>query len=336
MSERRWVLALDGGGIRGIIPARVLQEIETLTGRRISDLFDLVSGTSTGGIIALGLVKPADGTPQYSAEALLDLYMHRGEDIFPRSPARKIATFFGLADVRYSAAPLEEMLIEHFGETPLSSALTEIVVPAYDLSAPAPYFFKRSYARELDHTWDVPMRTVARATSAAPTYFDPARLPELEHEGDHALVDGGTFANNPAVAAYADAVKLWRASAEINVLSIGTGRPPQAPGPDVRIPVSYERARHWGLIRWTRPILEVVLDGVAKAVEWDMEQLLKQPSDDSRHGARYHRLQSPLPTASHKMDDASWENRQALKSDAERLIRNGHAALDAICDELTA
>lgn len=332
MTRRRYnLLALDGGGIRGVIPARLLQEIERRTGRPVADIFNLITGTSTGGILALGLTMPgSEKRPAYSATDMLALYMEQGDTIFPDSILLKARTLWGLADVRYPAGPLETLLTDRFGETPLSEALTEVVIPSYDLSAPGPFFFKREYAQSKAHAWDVPMAKVARATSAAPTYFDPAHLPALEQEGDHALVDGGTFANNPAVSGYVDGLRLWGQDAEILVVSIGTGQPPQSPG-DGPIPVEADSADGWGLARWARPILEVVLDGAAKAVEYQMNQLA-QAGGGVLH---YHRLQSSLPTASHALDDASQQNRSALLADANSLIEEQTQEIDSICAALT-
>jgi len=322
------LLALDGGGIRGVIPARVLDEIEKRLRRPVSELFDLVSGTSTGGILALGLTKPRSaGAPgaAFSASQLLDLYLDHGRDIFPRATLwRKLGNPFGLADVRYSAAPLEALLEERFGATMLSEALIEVVIPAYDLSRPGAFFFKRSYARDREHAWDMPMAVAARATSAAPTYFDPASV------DGHALVDGGMFANNPTAAAYADALDLWSHDAEIHVVSIGTGQPPQELGRGP-IPVRPDAATRWGLARWARPVLEVVFDGVAEAVEYQMQRLC-------RHGdgaaPRYHRFQSALPTARHELDDASEQNLERLMDDATTLIEDDEEKLAAVCATL--
>ncbi|HEY5276385.1 MAG TPA: patatin-like phospholipase family protein [Coriobacteriia bacterium] len=331
MTRRRYnLLALDGGGIRGVIPARVLQEIEQRTGRAVAELFDLVAGTSTGGILALGLTMPGpDGQPAQSAADMLALYMEQGDRIFPDSVLLKVETLWGLADVRYPAGPLEELLDSRFGDTLLSQALTEVVIPSYDLSAPAPFFFKREYARDETHTWDVRMAQVARATSAAPTYFDPAVLPAFEQEGEHALIDGGTFANNPAVSGYVDGLRLWGHDAEINVVSIGTGHLPQTLGRGP-IPVPPESAHGWGLAHWAHPILEVVLDGAAKAAEYQMNEL----SQDSGGAMHYDRLQSILPTASPALDDASHENRTALLADANSLIEEQSPHIDAICTAL--
>ena len=192
------VLALDGGGIRGLIPAQVLDEIEKHMNRPISALFDLVAGTSTGGILALGLTKPdANGKPQFTAQDMCNLYLTEGTTIFPHSMFQEVKSLHGLMDARYPAEPLEQLLSQRFGDTMLSKALTEVVIPSYDLSGPGPFFFKREYAQDESQNWDVRMALVARATSAAPTYFDPAVVPAADGRGDHALVDGGTFANNP-------------------------------------------------------------------------------------------------------------------------------------------
>ncbi len=320
------VLAIDGGGIRGLLPARVLEEIETRTGRPIADQFDLVAGTSTGGILALGLTKPGpDGRPALAARDLRDMYTNEGSDIFPRSALREARTIHGLIDARYPAAPIERILARVFGEAKLSQALTEVVVPSYDLSRPGPFFFKREYAKNENEDWDVPMRMVARATSAAPTYFDPAVLPAPDGMTDHALVDGGTFANDPTLAGYVDALRLRSEEARVVVVSIGTGLPPQTPGSGA-IPIAPEHVGDFGLARWARPLLEVVLDGVPKAVEYQMTAIAGVHPDL----LAYHRLQSELPTASHALDDASAENCTKLLADAETLIAAKQDELAAI------
>lgn len=324
------VLALDGGGIRGIIPAQVLEEIEGRMERPISQLFDLVAGTSTGGILALGLTTPdQNGNPRYTAGDMCNLYLNEGPTIFPHSMFQEVKTLHGLTDARYPAEPIERILANYFGATMLSEALTEVVIPSYDLSAPGPFFFKREYAKNETENWDVPMALVARATSAAPTYFDPAVLPSAERPRDHALVDGGTFANNPTLSGYVDALRLKEEIPRIAVVSVGTGLPPQTPGSGP-IPIEADKVGDFGLVRWARPILEVVLDGVPKAVEYQMEAITR-----ANPGAlTYYRLQSNLPTASHALDDASEENCAKLVADAKTLIAESAETLEKIYAEL--
>jgi hypothetical protein len=293
-----------------------------------------VSGTSTGGIIALGLTKPQDTShkPQYAASDLLALYVDDGSQIFPNSLLWKLRSAGGLIDERYPTGPLEALLKRKFGDTKLSEALAELVIPSYDLTGPDPFFFKRTYARDQAHTWDVEMWRVARATSAAPTYFEPAELPQFEHEGDHALIDGGVFANNPGVSAYAEALSLYPAGAEIQLISVGTGRAPAREPGHSGGPISYKDARHWGLVEWAIPILNVALDGVAKTVDYELAQLCEPV------GGRptYYRLESPLPTASAAMDNVEPENIQRLLHDAETLLQEESATVDEICKVLIA
>ncbi len=324
------VLALDGGGIRGIIPAFVLKEIELHMGRPISEMFDLIAGTSTGGILALGLTKPdQNGGPQFTAGDMCDLYLNEGTKIFPHSIFQEVRTLHGLADARYPAGPIEQILAQRFGDAMLSKALTEVVIPSYDLTAPGPYFFKREYAANETEDWDVRMAFVARATSAAPTYFDPAVLPSADGHGDHALVDGGTFANNPTLSGYVDALRLKKDLPRVVVVSVGTGLPPQTPGSGP-IPIEPNDVGDFGLVKWARPILEVVLDGVPKAVEYQMSALQAAGSE----ALGYYRLQSALPTASHALDDASPENCAKLVADAKTLIDQSADTLAQIYDEL--
>src|SRR3954447_2106513 len=163
------VLSIDGGGIRGVIPATILQAIEEQMKRPIAEGFDVIAGTSTGGILALGLTKPAGKgarTPAFSAHDLLSLYVDHGHEIFDKTIWNTVKV---LVDERYSVKPLEALMKERFGETMLSEALTEVVIPTYDLTLPGPFFFKRLYARDEDNDdWDVEFWKAARATSAAP------------------------------------------------------------------------------------------------------------------------------------------------------------------------
>lgn len=326
------ILTLDGGGIRGVIPARAVHELETRLGRPASELFDMVSGTSTGGLIALGLAVPGQGgAPAYRASDLLSLYVDHGRELFPHSFLRTIESGAGLLHDRYPAGPLEALVRNRFGERMLSEAIVEVVVPSYDLARPGPFFFKRRYAAS-DPALDIKMWQTARATSAAPTFFEPLVLPAFPGEAsDHILVDGGTYANNPAVAAYAEGIQLWGPEAEIHVISIGTGAPPPRPGAGP-IPVSdAARVSRWGLAEWAHPLLEAVFDGVAKATEWQMQRLC-----NTAENLRYQRLQSPLPTATHALDDASPENLQRLLADAETMLHESAATLDTICERLEA
>lgn len=302
------VLSVDGGGIRGVIPALVLQELEERTGRSTADLFDLIAGTSTGGIIGLGLTLPVGGGmsgPRYSAEELADLYWERGRDIFYRSLFRGAMSMLGFKDERYSNAGLRRVLAEYFGDEPIQNALTDVMVTTYDIEERSPFFLKSWRA----HSEGVPMRQAAWATSSAPTYFEPAEM--WVRDERRVLIDGGVFVNSPAVSAYAEAKKLYPEE-EIRVVSIGTGTTDE--------PIAYEDAVGWGDLGWARTIIDVVLDGMVDAADYQLDYIL---------GDRFNRFQVKLEAANDELDDASSRNLKALTQDARRMI-------DERSDDLTA
>ena len=311
------VLSIDGGGIRGIIPATVLAAIEHRTGRHISELFDLIAGTSTGGIIALLLTRPAaDGSPEYSASNVIDLYSQHGEQIFSCPLWHTIRSVDDVLEEKYLPRELEALLQQYFGSVCLSGALTRVLVPAYEIEIREPWFFRSERAKQQPATCDFPMWQVARATSAAPTYFPPELIEKNPHAW--AFIDGGTFANNPGMCAWAEATRC-APGRDVFLVSLGTGEHTR--------PIAYAQAKNWGLLGWARPILDVVFDGVSKTTDYELCQLL--PRD------HYHRFQCSLTLASDDMDDASPDNIAALLKQAQALVNARSADLDRVCAALT-
>jgi patatin-like phospholipase/acyl hydrolase len=340
------VLSIDGGGIRGIIPAMVLAEIERQTGRPACELFDLIAGTSTGGIIALGVTVPGEqqdggkARPRWSAAELADVYAEDGPRIFHRSLLRTIETVDGVVEEKYATTGLEAVLENHLDNAMLSQALTKVLITSYDIRAHEPFFFKsfqpsaRPAASRSGATPgpagaspagepanDYPMRVVARATSAAPTYFEPEDViasPPGISPADYVLVDGGTFANNPAMCAYAEARRNYP-GAEVLIVSLGTGRLTES--------ISFDQAKYWGLLQWARPLLGVMMEGSSAAIDYQLDELLGY---DQGH----FRFQALLDGASDSLDDASAENIAGLRRVADTLIEENAARLKAVCARL--
>ena len=307
------VLSIDGGGIRGIIPAIVLAELERATGRPVADTFDLIAGTSTGGILALALtMKGDDGRPRWSADEMIGLYEEQGPNIFDRSIWDRIRSVEGLLDEKYPPEGMETAFATYLGDARLSEALTEVLVTAYEIEQRTTYFFKSAKARA-DERDDFPIREAAQATSAAPTYFEPVRIERGHGRPDLALVDGGVFANNPAMCAYAEALKD-EGDDEITLLSLGTGELTRA--------LPYEDAKDWGLAEWAKPIIDVVFDGVSDATDHHLEQILGRD--------RYFRFQTRLDRARDDMDDASEGNLHLLEQEAEELLRDERDRFDEV------
>jgi len=309
------VLAIDGGGIRGLIPALVLAEVERRTERPVADLFDLIAGTSTGGILACGLtLAGAGGRPRYAAEELVDLYERDGPRIFHRDLVKRITSAGGWIDERYDDDGLNDALRRALGDARLKDALTPVMITAYDIEGRFAFFFRSQRARR-DPAYDFALWEAARATSAAPTYFEPYRLTDAAGARTYSLIDGGVFATNPAMCAYVDAAQ----EGPVQLLaSLGTGSHTR--------PYRHDDARGWGQIEWARPLIDIVFDGIADTIDFQLDALLPRAA---------FRLQAELADASDAMDDASPPNLRALRATAERLIAERSREIDDLCERLT-
>ena len=221
----------------------MLSELEQRTGKRTAQLFDLIAGTSTGGILALGLTRPgAEGQPLFTADEMVGLYEKDGGKIFDRGMLHRFKALGNLADEKYPSHGIDAVLKARFGETMLSEAVTAVLVTAYDIEEREPYFFKSHRAR-LEAPRNHLMRDAARATSAAPTYFEPAKmLCGDAPNGYKALVDGGVFANNPAACALVESLSFFDQRLEdVVMLSLGTGEYTRS--------IRYQDAKGWGLAK---------------------------------------------------------------------------------------
>jgi patatin-like phospholipase/acyl hydrolase len=319
------ILSIDGGGIRGIVPALFLAEIERRTKKPIASLFDLIAGTSTGGLIALGLTKPgSNGKPQFSAQDIARLYETDGSAIFSRSIWHRVIAVDNFLEEKYPSTGIEQVLEKYFGNSMLRDALTDVLISSYEIEQRFPFFFKSSKAKILDN-YNFPMKKVARATSAAPTYFEPLKLEAQEPPGYYALVDGGVYANNPAMCGYVEAVSQQTEPRDYLVLSLGTG--------ELIRPIRYSEAKDWGLAFWAQPILSVVFDGVSDTVDYQLQQIFPSAADGTRH---YYRYQVTLDMGNDDLDDASQTNLFALKTLAKREISDHSDEIDRLCAQLTA
>lgn len=301
------VLSIDGGGIRGLIPALVLEQLEERTGRPVCELFDLLVGTSTGGILVLALTAPdAAGRPRLPARRLPELYEREGPRIFSRSLVKTIVSADGWLDERYEPDGLAAALDRYLGSVPLSAALTPVVVTTYDIESREARFLKSRSAASGEEP-DPLMREAALATAAAPTYFPPAVVSGC------ALIDGGVYAANPAMCAYAEA-RAHHGEPSV-LLSLGTGRATK--------PLDRDDVDGWGRLEWARPIVDVILDGGDDTVDYQLRQVMP--------GEGYRRLQIDLRDASGALDDASADNLRALRREGQRLLAEHGADIDAVC-----
>lgn len=212
------ILSLDGGGVRGAYSAAVLAEIESGTGKRIVEHFDLLAGTSTGGIIAIGLGLGL------SAQQILAFYQTRGKDIFPSTGVhqRLWAGLRRIVGPKFKASALDAALTDVFGDRKLGESRCRLVIPSYDAVGACVHVFKTAHDQRVlkDHTRHA--AEVARATSAAPTY-----LPLFPSTWGQKFLDGGVWANCPSTVAVLEATAVLKIPLDnVELLSIGTTTPP--------------------------------------------------------------------------------------------------------------
>lgn len=344
------ILSIDGGGIRGIIPASVLTHLESrlqiITGKsstRIADHFDYVAGTSTGGIIALGLLTPAKNNPQrprYRAQKLLDLYVEHGDEVFDTSFWSFINKARGIFDERYSADGLETLLKSYFENTRLKQLIRPCVIPTYMIDGmertsagkpkhktAEPFFFRSHRAQEESATkYDFFVRDAARATSAAPTYFEPARVYSKDKQSWYALVDGGLYANDPTMVALTD-VLAGESGADdphvedVAILSLGTGAAP--------VSFPYADAVDWGYLSWAGPAINMAMRGSLQTVHFQLSNLFKNIGS----GGQYLRVNPKLSNDNDAMDDAREQNIDALKKVGKETIKKYEARIDSFIEK---
>jgi uncharacterized protein len=343
------ILSIDGGGIRGIIPALLLAEIERRTQKPIFNLFDLITGTSSGGILALGLTKPrlrsdaSDNLPvaEYTAEALLQLFLEYGVELFYEPLFHRLLG--PLDDIflqpKYPSESKEEILRQYFGNAPLENNLKEVFVTSYDIEKRIPIFFTNKLEKEQIKSKNLcklcggfSLLDAALATSATPTYFAPHRVVNPHNSGIiYTLIDGGVFANNPANLAILEAqisskrkTQKVLNTEDILVVSLGTGCPTSV--------YPYKEVKNWGLVQWGRPLLNIMFDGNSKAIAGELEQLF-EPSDQEAKSF-YYRFQTLLDSELEEIDNTKVPNTRHLQAIAHRLISNKSQQIDELCSLL--
>jgi len=298
------VLSIDGGGVRGIVPAMLAAELEQRTGRHVADLFDLLAGTSTGGVLALALARPGPGGRAESAAELIRLGRHQGRHTLS-CPLLQGLYPAAARDGRGDAARAAELfLADRFGSTRLGEAVTDVLVTAYDVDRRRPFLFSSKDARSRPGS-DFRMRDVARAATATRGHVAPVRVRAGERAAWLRLADGAVFANDPAAWALDEATRAHPGEqGGVLLVSLGTGRR-REPMPGV--------------------------PGGRAALE--PRRLLPYAG---REELRFYRLQTGLEHGDEAMDDPRPEHVHELALRAETTIDEHDEVLDRICAELLA
>jgi patatin-like phospholipase/acyl hydrolase len=257
-------------------------------------MFDYIAGTSTGAIVAVGLVAGLSPTD------LEQLYLNHAAEIFDS----RAISLGGLTGPQYRVGGLEKALQATLGGWTLAEARTPVLAMSYDLQARLPVMLTSYGVNKNMAMWQA-----ARASSAAPTYFAPY----------HNLIDGGLVNNNPALTACIEAAKLYKCVvSDCLVLSLGCGATEEALAPS--------DAAGWGDIGWLKPVLSIAMDGAADLVDLQLSDLLP--------AGQYLRLQCRLSGDIAKMDNVSGPNLTALRQRGTQLVSSNLAALDALVARL--
>jgi patatin-like phospholipase/acyl hydrolase len=275
MSKKFRILSLDGGGLRGIIPVLVLKEIEKRTGKRITDMFDLIAGTSTGALIACGITVSDDGiNPKYTLNDIERIYTEKGKEIFPKKNWLKgiVSGISSLKNPKFSEDGIQKVLHDLLGEKRLSDCIKPVFAASFDLYNNEALLFKYRQALS-DPTRNARLIDICRATSAAPTYLPAYNF--TYNSKTRICVDGGIYMNNPAVGALVEVTKYHKEAPynkpdleleDISILSIGTGH--------YSSEIARKKVEGFGLLDWATNITDVMMQAVNQTSNYQAEELI--------------------------------------------------------------
>lgn len=326
------ILSIDGGGIRGIVPAVILTHLEEalqqLTSNpdaRLVDFFDLFAGTSTGSMIVAGLLAPnKDNRPAYSAKEIVGLYYDNADTIFQDSLLQDIKSVAGLLNVKYNPEGIESVFQQHFPDTELSELLKPTLIPVYDLTRGKNYFFRQQKAK-ISARHNYYLKDVLRSATSAITYFPPMQISTVDSTRQRCFIDGGIFANNPALSAYAE---FRYHNPELHakdtmMFSLGTGK--QGTHLDC------ESTQNWGALEWREPAGNLFANAAADANHYQLKAVYDSMPNYLRLDGFFNDAdKSSLDNTSKDYLDCLYylgqqiaqDNKQAIKSFAQQLIAN--------------
>ena len=350
MQRKVRILSLDGGGIRGLISARIMeyveQQLQLKTGNpdaRLADYFDFITGTSTGAILAAFYLCPnpdKDGgaSTRFTASDAATFYEELGYSIFNASKRKKwlgVRQLFNAT--QYKPDALEAHLSKTFGDIKLGELIKPCLMPVYSLTDKKPVLLGNALAETNEQYYKV--KDVLRATTAAPTYFPPAHIKNDKTGKEMIVIDGGVYANNPSMCAYAECRRLTingikaPKAKDMLVLSIGTG------GGNYEMK-DVNKSWCWSVIDWARAIPEIMMDGDIDVIDYQMYQMFETLGGED--ATNYKRIDVPANARNYRrgIADARRENLVALNNAAQKTIegaveaRADHLGLDIFIDKL--
>ena len=324
------ILTIDGGGMKGIISAIVLMRLEKYLkfyskdeSVGLTDYFNLVAGTSTGAILtALILCPDEKGKSKYKAEDALNLYLTKGKEMFRKRPFYPLNSLFGLFGSKYTNRYFKEGLQEYFGDLKLSGLMKPCMIVTYDMVSRRTLFLN-SISSKKDSKRDVKVVDAVLASCAAPTYFPPV-CTRNERQCTDCLIDGGVGANNPAMSALIEALKLPQAHSiqDTYLFSVGNAAKMKA--------YPCEEAKSWGIIEFAVPLFHIVMQTSEEIVDYQMRKLYES-SDIPSH---YQRIEAVTEKEIPAMDDTSPEAMKTLVEMGNQLADREELAIRTFAKQL--
>ncbi|KAL8244309.1 hypothetical protein R6Q59_010567 [Mikania micrantha] len=334
------ILSIDGGGIRGIIPATILalleSQLQELDGKdaRLADYFDVVAGTSTGGLVTAMLTAPDENNrPIYAAKDIVPFYMEHGPKIFPQKWGIWgiiVKTLRRLIGPKYNGKYLRKLLREKLGDTRLNETLTNVVIPTFDVQRLQPTIFS-TFEAEVCPCYNAQLSDICISTSAAPTYFPAYYFMNKDVDGidqEFNLIDGGVAANNPMLVAISQVTKqVFRQNPEFFpvspmdyghflMISIGTGAPKETKQYNAKM------ASKWDIFGWllhngSNPIIDVFTQASGDMVDEHISVFLQAVHCQGN----YLRIQDDSLSGDEALVDvATTENMTKLQEIGENLL----------------
>lgn len=329
MIKKTRILAIDGGGVRGLIPAVVLAYIERrikqLTGNKnahIIDYFDLFAGTSTGSFIIASLLSPSkNNKPLYNTSDVIDLYQDNIKTIFHSSLLENIKSVSGIMGVKYNPKGLKEVLKKYFSNIELKDLLKPCIIPSYDLERSENYYFKQHLAsNDSEHNYYIV--DVLRAATAAPTYFPPASISNVKRSSVRCFIDGGVFAVNPALSVYGEYRRLnpYYHAKNTMLLSLGTGMQ--------KLKIDCEKTKNWSPIEWRYASSNILSTAIPKSSSDQLDAVYN-------YNDNYLRLNGFIdPQYSSELDNSNQDYLDYLTQLASEIIDNNKNDIEQFVDKL--
>ena len=298
----KYVLSIDGGGVRGIVAGTILEAIEKKINKPLCKVFDLIAGSSVGSVIGAALyLKNVNGTPKYNTSDILDLMCRYSGKIFSKPGFLPL-----IVGPKFSDKSLNGILKDVFGNVTMKDLMANFIVPSYDLCSNDTVMFRNW----VDKYRDIKVSDIIRGAVAAPTYFSPKKI--MIGNKKNLLIDSSIICNNPVRSAYA-ATKVLYPKEKICCLSVGCGT----------VNKDFSDLKN-SLLYWADRIIFVIIDAGLDAIDYQMDRLINE-------GDTYCRISGDIVYSSADFSDASAGNIQNVKKDAQKILQDNEKKIDEFC-----